>query len=89
MPPHALIFEWSHRKAALNRRRHHVAFDEAETVFDDEYALVLPDELHSRDEPREILIGYSHHRRLLFVSFVQRTPDRVRIISARLVNRKE
>jgi uncharacterized DUF497 family protein len=89
MPPHTLIFEWSDRKAALNRRKHSVGFDEAETVFDDDRALVLPDELHSDGEPREILIGYSLRRRLLFVSFIQRTPDRIRLISARLVNRRE
>lgn len=83
------IFEWSTRKAAVNSRKHHVTFDEAETSFGDDHAVIVPDDLHSDEEPREILIGYSLRRRLLFVSFVQRTPDRIRLISARLANRKE
>ncbi len=89
MPLGPIIFEWSTRKAALNWRKHGVRFDEAQTAFDDNNALILPDEWHSDDEPREILIGYSRLERLLFVSFVQRTTGRVRLISARRANRKE
>lgn len=75
-------FEWSEEKAAINMRKHGVSFEEAETVFDDLWAYTQPDEAHSNDEPREWLMGYSEHNRLLVVAFVQRTANRIRIISA-------
>ena len=81
--------EWSVEKAATNLRKHGVSFDEAETAFDDEFAYIFDDEEHSDDERREILIGYSSRNRLLIVSFVQRAPNYVRIISARLADRSE
>lgn len=82
-------FEWSDRKAASNLRKHGVSFDEAQTAFDDDHALVFDDEPHSDDEPREILIGYSNKNRLLFVSFIQRVYDLVRIVSARKADSEE
>lgn len=82
-------FEWNLRKAADNERKHRVSFDEAETVFDDAHAYTQEDPLHSEFEPREWLIGYSDRHRLLIVSFVQRAPDRIRIISARVATRSE
>ncbi len=85
----AFSFEWSTSKAAANQKKHGIGFEEAETVFDHPHALILPDEYHSDDESREILIGYSARNRLLFVSFVERAPNRIRIIRARLADRKE
>lgn len=89
MPDDAIRFEWSDRKAVQNLRKHRVSFAEAETVFDDDHALILPDEWHVDDEPREIIIGYSYRHRLLFVAFIERAINRIRLISARLANRKE
>lgn len=89
MPHDALKFEWSDRKAARNHRKHHVSFEEAQTVFDDDHALILDDELHADSEPREIIIGYSLRHRLLLVAFIERAISRIRLISARLANRKE
>lgn len=82
-------FEWSDEKAARNLRKHGVSFDEAETAFDDPYAYVYEDELHSDDEPREVLIGYSARNRLLVVSFIQRVFNKIRIITARLASKRE
>lgn len=82
-------FEWSDVKAAANLRNHGVSFDEAETAFEDDLALIIPDEWHSDDEPREILIGYSVRRRLLFIAFIRRAVSRVRIIHARRADRLE
>jgi uncharacterized DUF497 family protein len=59
-------------------------FDEAETVFDDAHAYIQEDERHSEVELREWLIGYSNRNRPLIVSFVQRPPNRIRLISARV-----
>ena len=39
-----LRFEWDERKAAPNRRKHGVSFEEARTVFFDDNALMRPDE---------------------------------------------
>lgn len=43
----AYRFSWDHRKAARNRRRHGVSFDEASTVFDDPLAIIFDDDPHS------------------------------------------
>ncbi len=89
MIPRNVEFEWSVTKAASNLNKHGVGFDEAETAFDDEFAYIFEDEWHSDEESREILIGYSDRNRLLFVSFVQRAPDHIRIVSARVADPKE
>ena len=85
----AVRIEWDSRKAAGNLRKHGVSFDEASTVFDDPLAVIFDDEDHSVDEIRELIIGYSIRRQLLIVSFTEREPEIVRIISARLATRKE
>ncbi len=85
----SIEFEWDPIKAESNLKKHGVGFDEAETVFDDDHAYIQADELHSDDEPREWLIGYSVRNRLLIVSFVQRANDRIRIISARTATPRE
>lgn len=85
----SLRFEWDQDKAAANRRKHGVTFDEAATVFADQLAAVFDDEEHSTDEPREIIIGHSILDRLLLVSFTERSQDVVRIISARKATRRE
>jgi uncharacterized protein len=74
-------FVWDPRKAASNRRKHRVTFDEATSVFDDEHALVQPDLSH---EGRLVILGASSRARLLFVVYVEfERDDVVRIISAR------
>jgi uncharacterized protein len=81
-------FEWNTSKAAFNLNKHGVSFEEAQTVFDNPLAFIFEDEAHSITEHREIIIGHSHRNRLLLVSFTER-PNAIRIISARLVTRKE
>jgi uncharacterized protein len=81
-------FEWNESKAAANLKKHGVSFEEAKTVFDNELAVILDDEAHSVGEKREIIIGHSRNNSLLLVSFTERT-NAIRIISARLVTRKE
>ena len=82
-------FTWDLRKAASNFRKHGVSFDEALTVFRDPLAFVLDDEDHSRDEHREIIIGYSILNRLLLVFFTERVEDVLRLFSARLATGQE
>jgi uncharacterized DUF497 family protein len=76
------LFEWDDEKAKLNLRKHGVDFEEAKTVFEDPSALVLPDELHSEDEERWIILGLSIVARVLLVVHTERA-ERLRIISAR------
>ena len=86
MPP---VFEWDARKARANQRKHAISFDEACTVFDDPLARIFSDENHSNGEQREIILGHSILERLLLVSFVERGPDRIRIIGTRKATRRE
>jgi uncharacterized DUF497 family protein len=85
-----LRFEWDPRKAAANLRKHGVSFEEARTVFLDEDALLRPDEDHSDDEDRFVLLGLSGRLRTLVVCHCYRENDEViRIISARKADRGE
>jgi uncharacterized DUF497 family protein len=79
-----LRFEWDSAKARENRRKHGVSFEEARTVFLDEDALLKPDEDHSDDEDRFILLGLNSTLRVILVCRCYRQEDEViRIISAR------
>ena len=44
---------------ASNRRKHRVSFEEAETAFTDDNALLLDDPDHSGNENRFVLLGLS------------------------------
>ena len=80
-------FEWDPRKAATNRAKHGVSFDEAATAFADEAGLVLADPDHSEDEERFVLLGVSAWSHMLVVVHCYRElEDRIRIISARHAN---
>ncbi len=83
-------FEWDERKNGRNRRKHGVSFEEAQTVFFDEFALLIPDPDTSRSEERFVLLGLSAMARTLVVCHCVRAGgDVVRIISARKANRAE
>ena len=85
-----LRFEWDPRKAAANVRKHGVSFEEARTVFYDENALLRPDEEHSDEEDRFLLLGLSGRLRTLVVCHCHRQADEViRLISARKANAVE
>ena len=84
----SLRFEWDPPKADTNLVKHEVSFEEAMTVFADRLARIFPDEQHSVDELREIIIGHSARRRLILVNFTG-IADRVRIFSARKASRRE
>ena len=84
-----LRFTWSPRKAASNRRKHGVSFEEAATAFGDPLSITIPDPDHSEDEERFILVGISATRRSLVVVHVERAEDEYQLISARLATRRE
>lgn len=57
-----LRFEWDERKNAQNRLKHGISFEEAQTVFLDEHAVLITDPDHSEREERLILMGLSGGR---------------------------
>ena len=82
-----LQFEWDENKNAINRKKHQISFEEAETVFYDSNAVMIPDPEHSEFEERFILLGFSAMARLLLVCHCYRGEDEIiRIISARKAN---
>jgi uncharacterized DUF497 family protein len=85
----SLGFEWDTGKAIGNLRKHGVLFEEAATVFYDEYANEFDDPDHSVGESRFILLGISRNLRVLIVIFCHRNANTIRIISARKANKKE
>jgi uncharacterized DUF497 family protein len=85
-----LRFVWDPRKARENVRKHGVTFEEAQTVFLDDHALLIADPDHSEDEDRFVLLGVSSRLRLLVVCHCHLETDSViRLISARKADRQE
>ena len=85
-----LRFEWDPSKATANLKKHGVSFEEALTVFYDEFAVQFYDDDHSASEERFILLGMSSGARILVVCHCEReSGDLVRIISARRATRRE
>jgi len=76
------------RRKLLRIQKHDITFQEAATIFGDPLAISFEDPDHSITESRYITFGLSIKRRLLVVSHTERG-DKTRIISARLMDRKE
>jgi hypothetical protein len=79
---------WDPRKAAANRKKHKVSFEEASTVLADPLAITGVDPDHSIGEVRWITFGLSNRHRLLAVSHTDEG-EIIRIISARAATRPE
>lgn len=85
-----LRFAWDPRKASANLRKHGVTFEEAQTVFADDNALLLDDPGHSQLEYRSVMLGLSARMRILVVSHTLRDGGHtIRIISARRATKRE
>lgn len=83
-------FEWDPKKAADNLRKHQVSFEEARSVFFDDFAVQFFDEENSSDEERFLMLGMSIGARLLIVCHCERESGEViRIISARKATKRE
>jgi hypothetical protein len=80
---------YNSNKAAANKRKHGVSFDEAQTALFDERALVRED--IDNDEQRFVLLGMSAKLRLLVVVYAiwDEKAEVIRLISARLATTKE
>jgi uncharacterized protein len=85
-----LRFSWDPSKARQNLRKHRASFEEAETAFLDEQALLLDDPDHSDVEDRFILLGMTAAIRVLSVCHcVRESGSLIRLISARRATRAE
>lgn len=83
-------FEWDENKNRINQSKHKISFEEAQTVFYDEQALVIDDPEHSEEEERFIILGFSSKANLLVVCHCYRASETViRIISARKATKTE
>jgi len=85
----SLKFEWDENKNLSNQKKHNVSFKEAETVFSDELARLIPDPDSSIGEERFILMGMSSQYKLLAVCHCERSSNTIRIISARKADKFE
>ena len=65
-------FEWDHNKNETNQRKHGISFEEAKTVFYDDYAVLFDDPDHSQEEDRFLIIGLSQREKLCIVSHCYR-----------------
>lgn len=85
-----LRFEWDPVKAEENLRKHGVSFEDARTVFYDDFAVEFYDDKHSEWQDRFLLLGLSVQLRLLLVCYCYRESESViRLISAREATKSE
>lgn len=83
-----LDFEWDEWNIKKNLVKHRVTVKECEEAFADPKKRILHDVYHSQKEKRYILLGITLDNRILYIAFTVRN-KRVRVISARDLNRKE
>ena len=83
-------FDWNPAKARKNLRNHGVSFEEAKSVFYDDFARQFYDETHSDGEERFLLLGVSNASRILLICHCEmESKNVIRLISARKATSKE
>ena len=83
-------FDWDPKKALANQKKHGVSFEEAQSVFYDDFARQFYDPESSESEDRFLMLGMSNQARVLLVCHCERSHgDVIRIISARKATRDE
>lgn len=84
-------FEWSEDKALKNIEKHGVSFEEASSVFYDDFAVQFYDTEHSElEEDRFLILGVSNKNRMLMICHCEKQSGEVlRIISARKATTNE
>lgn len=81
-------FQWDEGNLLKNWEKHEVTASECEQLFFNQPLVVAEDEKHSIKEARLFALGQTDAGRLLFIVFAVRK-NRIRVISARDMNRKE
>jgi uncharacterized DUF497 family protein len=83
-------FDWDEGNARKSSDKHGVSQAEAEQVFANLPLGILQDLAHSQSEPRFQTLGQTSDGRYLHVTFTLRAEGtKIRVISARDMNRKE
>ena len=83
-------FDWDKNKATKNLVKHKVSFEEAQSVFDDDFARLIPDPDHSESEELFILLGLSYSLKVLVVVHCYKDKENmIRLISARKATKPE
>lgn len=84
-------FEWNSAKATANLRKHGISFEEAKSVFYDEFAVQFFDSENSElEEDRFLMLGLSSESRILIVCHCERdSGNTIRLISARKATSRE
>ena len=81
-------FEWDTYNADKIWNKHHISISECEQIFFNIPFIIADDVEHSQYEKRYYTLGRTDEKKLLFVVFTIRQ-DKIRIISAREMSRKE
>ena len=82
-------FDWDDGNARKNDK-HGVSTAEAEQAFFNEPLLMIADTKHSRGEPRFHALSKTDEGRTLHITFTLRNAgERIRVISARDIHKKE
>jgi|SRR3989344_7499991 len=84
----AVEFDWDEGNVSKSLLKHNVTRQECEDVFTYQKRRIYEDIEHSQSEERWIILGRTGRGRHLFVVYTQRR-DRIRVISARDINKKE
>ncbi|MFE1745456.1 BrnT family toxin [Coleofasciculus sp. H7-2] len=83
-----VTFVWNEKKARINPSNHDgVTFQQAAEVFFDPFLVVV--DASDNNEERDAIIGLDRRWNLLYVVYIERENDTIRIISARKATRKE
>lgn len=81
-------FEWDENKNIINRSKHKIDFADAIQVFFDDRRITRHDNRNDYGEDRYQVIGMAYER-VLFVVYIERNENTIRVISARKANKKE
>ncbi|MGB0937975.1 MAG: BrnT family toxin [Colwellia sp.] len=83
-------FEWNSTKAVINFKKHGISFEEAKSVFFDDFALQFFDQDNSGTEDRFLMLGMSNETNLLIICHCERDDgNTIRLISARKATKNE
>lgn len=83
-----ITFVWNDEKARINPINHAgVTFQQAAEAFFDPLLIVV--DASRNDETRDAIIGLDRRWNLLYVVYIERENDIIRIISARKATRQE
>ncbi len=81
-------FDWDKSNIDKNWIKHKIKAEECEQIFFNKQLIIHSDIKHSKREIRFYALGRTIENKLLFISFTVRK-NKIRIISARKMNKKE